>query len=132
MQTKGETKMCMSCTYKMLEQLRWELLVQEGQVKGQKVSPEVMESAKSCADENGCFLLPKMKLTRPKGMSDQDFSEAKGIFKDVIGMKREAQIAAISAVMDLLESEVLPQPGTIKISAAEVLQQDDGGRSQNG
>lgn len=123
--------MCMSCTYKMLEQLRWELVVQDAQLKGEKISPEVMESAKSCADENGCVLVPKVRLTRPKGMDETQFDEAKGIFKDVMKSKRQSQIAAVSILMDLLENEIMPQPGTIRISATEVLQgEQDEGKNQ--
>lgn len=81
-----------------------------------------MESAKKCAEEGGGLLLPKVRLTRPNGMSEQDFDEAKSIFKDVLQSRRQAQIAAVSFIMDLIEHEVEPQLGVVKISATEVLQ----------
>lgn len=113
--------MCMKCVYSALEQLRWELVLQECELSGQKPSPEVLDTVKDRVQGNN-VLLPRIRLERPEGMDDQHYNEATGIFKDVMLQKRRQQIAALQIVADLLEGEcIFKSDSVVSVNAGHVL-----------
>jgi hypothetical protein len=111
--------MCLNCLYGQLDQLRWELVLQQHELNGTKISSEVAETAKERFTANG-IIMPKISLLRPKDMSDQEYQEASQIFKEVMLQKRQQQIAAIEILTDLLENEIF-QPRPLSIDARAVL-----------
>lgn len=117
--------MCINCTYDKLEQLRWELLVQHSELKGEKPSPEIVDTVKDRMKNNKGLLLPRVRLKRSDGMNDQQYDEAKSLFKQAMMLMREKEIEAISIVSDLLEREVMQKKPVVHIDAMHILNGSD-------
>lgn len=125
--------MCMKCVYAQLEQVRWELVLQQCELTGQKPSPEVLETLKERLKDGGGVILPRVRLERPAGMDDQQYNEATEIFKQAVSQKREMQIAALQIVCDLLEGEVLFQSEpVVTVNAGHVLNGGEGEGDESG
>jgi hypothetical protein len=118
--------MCLKCTQAHLEQLRWELVVQEHELQGLKPSFEIVESVKDRIKANGGKpMLPRIKLERPDDMDDQHYQEACVLFKEGLLHRRKVEIAAIELVSNLLENEVFQPFPVLKVSAGVILNGGD-------
>lgn len=117
--------MCLKCTHAHLEQLRWELLLQEHELQGIKPSPEIVDTVKERVKENGGTMLPRIKLQRTDDLNDQQYGEATFLFKEGMLQRRRAEIMAIDIVQNLLTSEVLQPYQILTVPASVVLNGDD-------
>lgn len=119
--------MCLKCTHAHLEQLRWELLIQEHELQGLKPSQEIVDTVKDRIKENGGKpMLPRIKLQRTDDMSDQQYGEATFLFKEGMLQRRRAEIMAIDIVQNLLNSEVFQPYQVLTVPANAVLNGEDG------
>ena len=123
------TDTCKSMVFTVLDQLRWELVLQKSQLEGQKPSEEVIETAKNCVSKTGGTILPKIQFDKSREMDDQQYQEALSIFKEHMTQKRTLEIASIDVLMSLFENEVIPYPDKVhkilKVDAAELFNDDD-------
>jgi hypothetical protein len=118
--------MCLKCTHAHLEQLRWELLIQEHELQGIKPSPEIIDTVKDRIKESGGkAMLPRIKLQRTDDMNDQQYGEAVYLFKEGMLQRRRMEIMAIDIVQNLLTSEVFQPYQVLTVPANVVLNGDD-------
>lgn len=100
-----------------MDQLRWEIVAQQAELEGSKPNFEVADTIK----QRGEKLLPRIAVTRPKEMNDQQYDEAIGLFRQMLGTTRGVQLEALGHVADLIESEIVAAPRQLQLDAQTIL-----------
>lgn len=85
-----------------LEQLRWELAVEEYELAnpGQK-HPELAEVMERLGNETG-YVLPSSFVDRSPGMDDEEYEQAVANFRADLLSRRRRQLEALQVVQDLI------------------------------